>query len=83
MEQPSPWYGLAVVRELHAEGELVAAGRVDVVHFGLERGAQASMMRVLVMIQDDVLVHGIKVHSALPYFASSSSIPSTRKNLRA
>ena len=48
--------------EVDADGDLVAAGRVDVVHLGLEGVAQSLVVGVLVVVQDDLLVQGVDVH---------------------
>ena len=63
IEQPSASYdtssttaSVAGAGEVHPQGDLVAAGRVDVVHLGLERLAQPRVVRVLVVVQDDLLV---------------------------
>jgi hypothetical protein len=49
------------VGQVDAQRHLVAAGRVDVVHLGLERVAQALVVRVLVVVQDDLLVERVEV----------------------
>jgi len=36
-----------------------------VVHFGIERIPQALVVRVAVVVQDDVLVHRLKLHHVL------------------
>src|SRR5206468_7947462 len=51
--------GDRAVGQPHAQGHLVAAGRVDVVHLGVERLGQPAVVRVLVVIEDDLLVHAL------------------------
>ena len=46
---------LAVVGDVHAQGDLVTAGRVYVVHLRLVRLPQARVVGVLVVVQDDLL----------------------------
>jgi hypothetical protein len=43
------------------EGHLVAAGGVHVVHLGLERLAEPRVLRVLVVVEDDLLVQSIDI----------------------
>ena len=76
IEQPSASYdtsvtvcvpGLAV--EVDAQGDLVAAGRVDVVHLGLERLPEPRVVRAPVVVEDDLLVEAVEVHHfTLKYF---------------
>jgi len=62
---PDAFYAGEIARDIvAAQGDLVAAGRVDVVHLSVERLAQARVMRPLRVLQDDLL---IEVHqSAVP-----------------
>ena len=69
IEQPMASYDTSsthAVGEVHAQRDLVAAGRVDVVHLGLERVAQSRVVRVLVVVQDDLLVERVEVHLRQP-----------------
>ena len=56
------------------QGHLVAAGRVDVVHLGVERLAQTRPDGALVVVEDELLV---QVHSAA---TSSPNIAGTRSS---
>ena len=51
---------------LHPQGDLVAARRVDVVHLGVERLPQALVVRVAVVVQDDLLVQRLELHASPP-----------------
>ena len=68
----------AVLGQLHPEGQLVATGRVDVVHLRLIRVAQTRMLGVLVVVQDNFLVHGLQVHQFTPKKSRAWLIASTR-----
>src|SRR5699024_3312624 len=58
--------------EVHPEGDLVATGRVDVVHLGLVPLAQAGADLALGVVEDELLV---EVHQAAP--RSTPKIPGT------
>ena len=65
IEQPSASYDRSrttVAVRVDAEGHLVAAGRVDVVHLGVERLAQARTVGPLGVLEDELLV---EVHQPL------------------
>jgi hypothetical protein len=66
IEQPSESYETSSttvdVLEADPQRHLVAADRVDVVHLGIEGIPQALVVRVAVVIQDDVLVHRFELH---------------------
>ena len=64
----------------HPQRDLVAAGRVDVVHLGVERLPQPAAVRVLVVVQDDLLVHRLQLHPKTLFTCSS---PSTRASTSA
>ena len=73
IEQPSASYETSStttgpVGDVHAQRHLVTAGRVDVVHLGLERLPQPLVVGVAVVVQDDLLVEGIELgaHSGSP-----------------
>ena len=51
----------AIAGEVHAQGHLVTAGRVHVVHLGLVGLAEPCVVRVLVVVQDDLLVQGVQL----------------------
>ena len=52
------------VDQVHPQVDLVAAGRVDVAHLDLERLAQAAPARLLVVVQDHLLVELLQLHQA-------------------
>ena len=67
IEQPIPSYETSatpVVHDGHTHGHLVAAGRVDVVRLGVERLPQPTPARLLVVVQDDLLVELVELHQA-------------------
>ena len=69
--------------EVDTDRDLVAAGRIDVVHLGVERVLQTAMLRVLVVIENDLLVHRVERHThvnisfTLEMPATSASISSS------
>ncbi len=72
IEQPSAAYETSEtcqprssVVQVHPQRHLVTAGRVDVVHLGLERLPQARVVRVAVVIEDDLLVERVEVHGCV------------------
>ena len=65
--------------ELDAQRDLVATGRVDVVHLDVERLPQALVMGRAVVIEDDLLVHRFELHQPKNLFALSS--PATRASI--
>src|SRR4029078_12940147 len=60
-------------RDVHAQGDLVAAGRVDVVHLGLEGVAQAGAHRTLVVLEDELLVEVHQTATSSPNIAGTRS----------
>jgi hypothetical protein len=52
----------AVRGERHPQGDLIAAGRVHVMHLRVEGLPKSAVMRVLVVVQDHVLVHLLESH---------------------
>ena len=71
-------HDICTVLDLDAEGDLVAARRVHVVHLGLVGLAQPLVLRVLVMVQDDLLVHRVELHEATPKNSCARRTPATR-----
>ena len=73
--------------QVHAQRHLVAAGRVDVVHLGLEGVAQALVVGVLVVVQDDLLVQRVELggHLSQPNlkYERVYSRPSTNASISA
>ena len=66
-----------VRRDRDAQGHLVAAGRVDVVHLGTEWLTQATTVRMFVVIQDHLLVHLLHPHQRTPKKLWALTIAST------
>ena len=54
------------VLEVDPQVDLVAAGRVDVADLAVVRLAQAASLRVLVVVQDDLLVELVELHQRTP-----------------
>src|SRR3712207_1277932 len=52
--------------EVHAEGHLVAAGGVDVVHLRLVRVPETAVVLGAVVVQDDLLVQLVDLHRVPP-----------------
>ena len=73
IEQPSASYDTSDDRavdpavEVDAQGDLVAARRVHVVHLGLEGLPQPAVVRVAVVVEDDLLVQASRSTVALTY----------------
>src|SRR5712692_1003657 len=63
------------VLQADPERHLVATGRVDVIHLSVERLPQAPVVRVTVVIQDDLLVHGLELHHTAPKKFCTAFIP--------
>src|SRR5579875_622103 len=57
---------LAVVGQRHPQRHLVAADRVDVVHLGGERLSQPPVLRMLVVVEDHILIHLLETHGQAP-----------------
>ena len=59
------------------DSELVAAGRVHVVGRPEGLGQQPLTARVLVVVEDDLLIQGFKAHGATPKNSCAAMIPVT------
>src|SRR6266567_1847946 len=69
--------GLAAgVLEADPQRDLVSAGRVHVMDLGVERLPQALVVRVPVVVQDDLLVQRLDLHHATPKNFCAVLIPS-------
>ena len=65
---------------VHPQRQLVAARGVHVVHLGRERLAQAAAARVLVVVQDDLLVERLELHHATPKKLCACRTAATRSS---
>ena len=73
IEQPSASYEMSptiasprprLEVQVHPQGHLVPAGRVDVVHLGVERIPQPEVVRRPVVIENDLLVELFHLHGS-------------------
>src|SRR6478736_482982 len=69
--------------DVDTQGHLVAAGRVDVVHLGLERVAQTRTDRALVVLEDELLVEVHQAGTSSPNIAGTRSSASRRASTSA
>src|SRR4051794_10628372 len=72
-----------VVGECNPQRHFVAARRIDMADFGAERLAQPAMMRMLVMVQDHLLVHLLHSHGetqSLPKNRMARCTPATSRS---
>ncbi len=70
-------HGVAV--ELDPQRNFVAARRIDVVHLNVIRLPQAFVVRLAVVVEDDLLVHRFELHQPKNLFAFSS--PTTNASI--
>ena len=77
----NPTCGDEAAVDRHAQRDLITACGVDVVHLGVEVREQPTVLRVLVVVEDDLLVHRLELHQLPRKNRLACSTPATRASM--